>query len=120
MRKTFVLAGLVAISIVATPAQAVPTITAAGSGLGFSITTVVSGLPGGSGVGVLGSTVTPTGQILLNDGASGTNYLFANADNQSPANAISSTGGQGFPESLVTANGAVWGSGGHLSRLNND
>src|SRR5580698_7434063 len=115
-----IVAAAAAFMTFASPSHATLTLTPGGIALGFSISTVVAPVPGGTGVGVLGSTVNPAGQIIFNSSADGTNYRFANADNQTLANAISSTPEQGFPEALVTANGSVWSGGGVLHRLNSD
>lgn len=100
---------------------ALPTLTAQGTALGFTIDTVVSGLPGSSSsYDVLGSAVNSAGQIVLNNSSNGLNYVFNNTNNQTAANAISTASYGGFPAAIVNANGSLWASGGALSRLNND
>ena len=99
------------------------TITPAGTLLGFSLTTVVSSLNGGTAscCHVLGSAVNSAGQIIVNDGFSFKNYLFANVDNQvGPGAAISSAVDNGFPVAMANAIGTVYAGGGPLRKLNND
>lgn len=108
-----------------TIASAFPIVlTQAGIDKGFSISTVVSGMAGGSGTPsccyVLGSAVNSDGKILLNNAGDGNNYLFNNADNQGKADAISHASNPGFPTALATANGKTYASGSNLRLLNND
>lgn len=104
-------------------AYQVPTLTAAGSSLGFTLDTIVSNLPGnGSSYAVLGSAVNSDGNIIVNDAANGTNYVFKNVNNQTAADALSSTSFNGFASAFAYANGSVWASAnnGRLAKLNND
>ena len=99
------------------------TLTAAGTGLGFTLSTVVSSLSGGTPncCHVLGSAVNSAGQIIVNNAGNSTNYLFANVDNQvGPGAAISSTPAFGFPIAMANAGGNVYAGGGNLRKLNND
>jgi len=104
-------------------ASAPPVLTAAGLSLGFTLSTIVSGLPGnGSSYDVLGSVVNSDGNIVLNNAATRTNYVFKNVDGQVAGDALSSVSYSGFASAFAYANGAIWSSadGGHLARLNND
>ena len=105
-------------------AGAPPVITQAGIDLGFTLSTIVSGLPSfnGSSYDVLGSAINSDGNIVLNNASTRTNYVFKDVDGQTAANALSSTPYGGFASALAYANGAVWSSadGGRLARLNND
>lgn len=106
-----------------TIASAFPIVlTQAGIDKGFSISTVVSGMSGGTPncCHVLGNALTPDGKIVLNNAAEGKNYVFNDVDNQVKANAISSVSDGGFPTAMATANGKLWGTGGSLRLLNND
>ena len=111
----------------AAQAGAPPTLTSAGIALGFTLNTIVSGLPtnNGNSYDVLGSAINSDGNIILN-AASNTggarNYVFKDANNQTAADALGSTLFTGFASALAYSNGSVWSSavGGHLARLNND
>lgn len=112
-----------ALTVLAAPAYAVPTLTAAGIARGFTLSTIVSGLPGSTtSFAVLGSAVNSDGNIVLNDAGNNRNYVFRNINNQVAADALSSTPFSGFPSAFAFANGYVWSSsiGGGLARLNND
>lgn len=96
-------------------------ITAAGATLGFSTTSVVSGFPF-SGLGPIGITVLPNGNILANSVADGSNYIFADTNGQTFSSHIGA-GVPGMPccGAYATSNNWAWGgSGGHLVRFNND
>lgn len=104
-------------------AGAPPTITAAGIAKGFTLSTIVSGLPGnGNSYDVLGSAINSDGNIILNNAATRTNYVFRNVDGQTAVDALSSTSFGGFASAFAYANGSVWASAnsGRLARLNND
>ena len=104
-------------------AVAPPTITAAGTNLGFTLSTVVSGMPSsnGSSYDVLGSAINSDGNIILNNAATRMNYVFHDVDGQTAVNALSSIAFGGFPSAFAYANGSVWSSAaGGLAKLNND
>lgn len=120
--------GLIAASLLASLSSAqaytVPVLTADGVSLGFNLNTIVSGLPSGYGgsYDVLGSAINSQGNIILNNAATGTNYVFKDVNGQTAANALSSVSFSGFASALAYANGSVWASanGGYLAKLNND
>jgi len=108
-------------------AGAPPTLTAAGISLGFTLNVIVSGLPtsNGNSFDVLGSAINSDGNIILNasrDSGGARNYVFADVNNQTAANALGSSPFSGFASALAYSNGFVWASafGGHLVKLNND
>lgn len=106
-----------------TYASAPPTLTAAGSAMGFVLSTVVSGLPpsNSSSFNVLGSAINSDGNIILNNSGTATNYVFKNMDGQTVADALSSASFSNFPSALAFSSGSVWASGnGVLTKLNND
>lgn len=112
-----------ALSTSAAFAAPIPTLTTQGVSLGFTLDTIVSGLPTSSyRYAVLGSAINSDGNIIVNDSANKTNYVFKNTNNQTAADAISSTPFNGFPSALAYANGSVWASSvdGKLAKLNND
>ena len=103
------------------PAQAMLTVTAAGSALGFSVSSVVTDFPFG-GLGPIGITVLPNGNILANSVTDSTNYVFADVDNQTFAQHIGAgISGMGCCAAYATTNGWAWGGQGSvLVRFNND
>lgn len=118
-------AAVLALGAAAAHAGPPPTLTAAGISLGFTLNTIVSGLPtsNGNSFDVLGSAINSDGNIILNNSSTRTNYVFRDLNNQTAVDALSSTSfSNGFPSALAYSNGAVWASanGGRLSRLNND
>jgi hypothetical protein len=69
-----------------------------------------------------GSAVNSDGNIILNasrDSGGARNYVFHDVNNQTAANAISSTPFAGFASALAYSNGSVWASalGGSLVKL---
>ena len=87
------------------PAQAMLTVTAAGSALGFSVSSVVTDFPFG-GLGPIGITVLPNGNILANSVTDSTNYVFADVDNQTFAQHIGAgISGMGCCAAYATTNG---------------
>lgn len=103
-------------------------LTADGVNLGFSLSTFVSGFPNNA-VGPLGMGVNSKGQIIVDSGFDKKNYVFNDVDNQTLANAVSSTSFSGWPPAYtsVQLNGTrtVWGSygwngGGALVKFNDD
>jgi hypothetical protein len=119
MRKKLIgcsLAALaMAVSLAGTaPARAALVITPAGSTLGFSLTTFATGFPN-NGLGPIGLAVNGAGQVIVDDVSNLTNYVFHNVDNQTVANAISSTPFNAFPPAMTETGGAggtVYTSGG--------
>lgn len=112
-----------AFSTSAAYAGAIPVLTANGISLGFTLDVIVSGLPPDtSSYDVLGSAVNSDGNIIVNVAQARKNYVFRNQNNQTAADAISSTSYSGFASAFAYANGSVWSSayGGRLARLNND
>lgn len=104
-------------------AGAPPTLTAAGTAMGFTLSTIVSGLPtsNGNSFDVLGSAVNSDGNIILNNSSNRTNYVFKDMDGQTVADALSSAPFNGFASAFAFANGSVWASAnGGLTKLNND
>ncbi len=102
----------------ATSSSQALTITAAGSSLGFSLSTFVSGFTA-SPYGPLGIAVNSAGQVLVNSYPDRKNYLFKNIDGQTVSDKLSAVSGRGVA-AMSLANGSVWQSGGPLARLNND
>jgi hypothetical protein len=109
------------LALLAPSANATLSITAAGATLGFSVDSVVSGFPF-NGLGPIGITVLPNGNILANSVADSTNYVFADTNNQTFAQHIGpGVGGNSCCAAYATSNGWAWGGqGGHLVRFNND
>ena len=105
-------AALFALGIGTAEAGAPPTLTAADTSLGFTLNAIVSGLPttNGNSYDVLGSAINSDGNIILNAAANtggGRNYVFADVNNQTAANAVSSTPYTGFASALAYSNGFV-------------
>lgn len=97
-------------------------ITPDGAALGFTTAPVVTGFPF-NGLGPIGLTVLPNGNILVNSTADRTNYVFANGNNQTFADRIGNgtPGGAFCCGAYATSNGWAWGgNGGTLVRFNND
>lgn len=117
---------IAAIGLGAASAQAgaPPVLTAAGISLGFTLDTIVSGLPtdNGNSYDVLGSAINSDGNIILNNSRTQTNYVFRDINNQTAADALGTAPFTGFASAFAYANGSVWASavGGSLARLNND
>jgi hypothetical protein len=113
--------GAVALAGAAGAAQAL-VITAAGQALNFSTTSVVSDFPF-RGLGPIGITVLPNGNILANSTADQSNYLFKDVNGQTFADRLNGAGvpGMGCCGAYATSNGWGWGGqGGKLVRFNND
>jgi hypothetical protein len=100
----------------APPAHALETltITSDGAKLGFSLSTVVSGIPWMvPGVGPVGVTVTPQNTILIYSRTDNTMRTFRNVDNQTFDQALTTIPRtQACCAELATANGWIWGAGG--------
>jgi hypothetical protein len=103
------------------PAYAVLTLTPAGIALGFTASTFVSGLPDIVTEGPFGLALTGNGNVLVSDVANATRYVFADVDNQTPANSLfttpSSSSGQGYASGVGAAYG---GNGSTFVRFNED
>ena len=113
--------GALALAAAASSANAL-VITSEGSALGFSTASVVSGFPF-NGLGPIGITVLPNGNILANSTADRTNYVFKDVNGQAFADHIASgpAGGVSCCGAYATSNGWAWGgNGGALTRFNND
>jgi hypothetical protein len=121
MRAALNAALVTAIVATAHPAHAVLTLTPAGTALGFSASTFVSGLPDIITEGPFGLALTGNGNVLVSDVANATRYVFADVDNQTPANALfttpSSSSGQGYASGVGAAYG---GNGSTFVRFNED
>ncbi len=118
---SYVVAFGLAVAALAQPASATLTITAAGAALGFSVDQVVTGFPF-SGLGPIGITVLPNGNILADSVTDSTNYVFADTNGQTFASHLGvGVGGMSCCAAYATSNGWSWGGqGGHLVRFNND
>jgi len=92
------------------------TITPAGTALGFSVSTFVSGFGvAGFGIGPLGVAVESNGNVLVDASNLSQNYVFSDVDGQTLAGAISHTPFAAFPPAYATENnngvlGATYGS----------
>lgn len=115
------LVGGLALAVAAGNSHASLVITADGAGLGFSTDSVISGFPF-SGLGPIGITVLPNGNILANSVADGKNYVFADVDGQTFAQHIGpGVAGNTCCAAYATSNGWAWGGqNSHLVRFNND
>ena len=121
-RSTFIEAAALAAMLATTaPAHATLTLTADGVNLGFTASTFVSGLPQIITEGPFGLALTGNGNVLVSDVANGTRYVFADVDNQTPANALftvpSSSSAQGYASGIGAAYG---GNGFNFVRFNDD
>ena len=110
MRKKLIGGSLAVLAMAASlaataPARAALVITPAGSTLGFSLTTFASGFPN-NGLGPIGLAVNGAGNVIVDDVSNLTNYVFHNVDNQTVANAISSTPFNAFPPAMTETGGA--------------
>jgi hypothetical protein len=114
-------AAIAAMAALSAPAQATLTLTAAGIDLGFTASTFVSGLAQVVTEGPFGLALTGDGNVLASDVANGTRYVFADVDNQTPANALftlpSSSSAQGYASGLGAAYG---GNGFNFVRFNDN
>jgi len=109
------------LALSASTAHAVPILTQAGIDAGFTLSTFVSGLPGtSSGYEALGIAVNSDGNVIVNNSANATNYVFKNVDGQTTVNALSSTSFGAFPASFAVSGGTVYGSGSGFYKMNNN
>ncbi|MCU1338704.1 MAG: hypothetical protein JWO19_4285 [Bryobacterales bacterium] len=121
---------LAAAVFLALPAHAALVLTAAGTSAGFTLTSVVTGIPTNT-YGPLGLAIAPDGNLVVNvigEVGGSRNSVFADVDGQIYSNKLSTTGViNAFPPAYATSNGALWGSGGasgtnagKLIKFNND
>ena len=110
--KSLSAAAIACLLAVASPADAVLTLTAAGTGLGFSTSTFVSGLPQIITEGPFGLALTGNGNVLVSDFANSTRYVFADVDNQTPANALFTTTSFSSAQGYASGIGAAYGGDG--------
>ena len=111
--RTAIAAALGLAAVAAQPASAAMTLTAQGIALGFTLTNVVTGFPGG-GIGPLGIAVNSDHNIMAGSSADNRNYIYSDTNNQTFASALSSTPFVAFPPAYAysPATGKVYGSGG--------
>jgi hypothetical protein len=108
---------------VAAPAHATLTLTPAGVNLGFSASTFVSGLPDvpGFNEGPFGLALTGNGNVLVMDYANATRYVFADVDNQIPADALNSVFATPTSQGYASGVGAAYGgNGANFVKFNDD
>lgn len=100
---------------------AAPTITAAGTALGFNITTFATLNPGFTGCcGPMGVTATSNGNVIVYNNRDGKNYVFADVDGQTIGTAITSVANVGFP-AYTNAGGLPYGaSSGRFVQFNDN
>jgi hypothetical protein len=114
-------ATLAALLSISAPAHSGLTLTTAGVNLGFTATTFVSGLADVITEGPFGLALTGNGSVLVSDFASSSRYVFADVDNQTPANALftlsSGSGAQGYASGVGAAYG---GNGANFVRFNDN
>src|SRR5215471_7066339 len=87
------------------------TLTPQGMADGFRLTSFVNGFPGPSFIdyGPFGIAVASNGNVIVNSGFDNRNYVVADVDGQSIANAISSAPfNSGFGSSFAVSGGMVW------------
>lgn len=105
----------------ALPAGASLIVTPAGQALGFTATSVITGLPQSGLIGPFGLTLTGNNQILVSDYANSTRYLFNDVDGQTITNALSSLSSQSSTVGYANVNGVAYGgSGSSFVQFNND
>lgn len=105
------------------PANATLTLTADGISLGFAASTFVSGLPDIAffNQGPFGLALTGNGNVLVSDIANATRYVFSDVDNQTPVNALFSTGSSSGSQGYASGVGAAYGgNGANFVRFNDD
>jgi hypothetical protein len=122
LNRSLVAVALGAAVFASTSARASLTLTAAGTADGFSLDLFASGFPASSGLGPLGMSKTPDGNVIVFNYTNNTNYIFSDTNGQSPATALSHTSANGGVPAYALSNGAIWGSdqSGHLIKLNNN
>jgi len=112
MTRSFLVCAVLAIATVVTgsAAHAALTLTQDGINLGFTASTVVSGLPQVITEGPFGLALTGNGNILVSDLASATRYVFHDVDNQTLANALLTTPSLSGAAGYASGIGAAFGS----------
>ncbi len=98
-------------------ANAALLLNADGINLGFSLSTIVSTFPQTI---IVGSALNSDGNIMVTGHQSGEVRVYANADNQSYASALSTGSYSGFASGMAAINGVVYAGGGALRKLNNN
>jgi hypothetical protein len=115
LKQLGIVAGVsVAALAIASPKAHALVLTPAGIADGFTLNEFVSGFPNSGlfGVGPLGMAVNSAGNVIVNSGADGLNYVFKDVNGQTVGDALSSTPSPGFPPAYAFSNGSVWGSTG--------
>jgi hypothetical protein len=116
--KALASAGIAGCAAVAIPsANAALVLNQDGIDLGFSLTTIVSGFPQAI---IVGSALNSDGNIMVNGFGANDIRVYANSDNQSFANALSSGSFSGGATGMSAVNGVVYAGGGALRKLNNN
>jgi hypothetical protein len=120
-RSKSILAATACLIAAASHADAALTLTPAGTSLGFTTSTFASGLPQITTEGPFGLALTGNGNVLVSDVANSTRYVFADVDNQTPANALFTTpslsSGTGYASGIGAAYG---GEGTNFVRFNDN
>ena len=112
-RRSFTFAAtLLSMATLAGPAAAALTLTPAGASLGFTTSTFVSGLPQIITEGPFGLALTGNGHVLVSDVANATRYVFADVDNQTAANALSTRPSSSSAQGYASGVGAAYGGNG--------
>src|ERR1700674_2292056 len=119
---------VVFLGLVAFPAHAQLTLTAAGIADNFTLSNFVTGFGvGAGGIGPLGVSLNSLGQVIVDANNLSSNYVFTDVDGQTLAGAVSHTSFNAFPPAYAFSNGSTWGSGGfsgpnaeHLIKFNDD
>jgi hypothetical protein len=112
---------LLATFFLAAPARATLIVTPAGQALGFTATTVISGLPQAGLFGPFGLTLTGNNDLLVSDTANSTRYVFSDMDGQTLANALFSTASSSSTQGYANVGGAAYGgNGSNFVQFNNN
>ncbi len=118
--SVFAVSSLLAI---AAPARATLTLTTSGINLGFTASTFVSGLPDipGFNEGPFGLALTGNDNVLVMDYANATRYVFADVDNQTPADALNTVFATPTSQGYASGVGAAYGgNGANFVKFNDD
>jgi PEP-CTERM motif len=105
---------------IGSPADATLVLNATGVADGFGVTDFATGLPtnfgGAFAQGPFGVTVVPNGgggnNVLLEDYANGTLYVFNDSNGQTPGSALTTRAFQAYAEGFATLNGVAYGGNG--------
>ena len=92
------------------------TVTAAGQGLGFDLTTFATLNPGITGGGSFGVAVASNGNVIVSNLPNATRYSFADVDGQTVASALSSRPSNSSTAAYASAGGQAYGNPPNLSR----